>query len=320
MLIRLAIRDVVLIEALDLDFSEGLGALTGETGAGKSILLDALGLALGQRAETALVRQGAAQAVVTASFDIGDDIAIASILADNGLDGEAGEPLIVRRIVKADGGSRASINDQPVSAALLRDLGARLVEIHGQHDDRGLLAARGHRALLDAFGRFDTATVAAAHMRWRQAEAALAAAQADLETAERDREWLEHSVAELRQLAPEAGEEEMLAAERATMQKGARLSEELTSVSAHLDGSEGALAGLRQAARRLDRIAHEHEALAAALAALDRAVIEASEAEDALAQAGAALAFDPERLDRMETGSHASTASSPMNWPYWPKS
>jgi len=301
MLIRLAIRDVVLIEALDLDFSEGLGALTGETGAGKSILLDALGLALGARAETALVRQGATQAVVTASFEIADDPAIGALLADNGLDGEAGEPLIVRRIVKADGGSRASINDQPVSAALLRDLGSRLVEIHGQHDDRGLLAARGHRALLDAFGRFDTGSVAIAHGRWRDAEAALAAAQADLETAERDREWLEHSVAELRQLAPEDGEEEMLATERATMQKGARLADELATVSIHLDGSEGALSGLRQAARRLDRIAHEHEALAAALAALDRAVIEASEAEDSLAQASAALAFDPERLDRMET-------------------
>jgi len=301
MLIRLAIRDVVLIEALDLDFSEGLGALTGETGAGKSILLDALGLALGARAETALVRQGATQAVVTASFEIADDPAIGALLADNGLDGEPGEPLIVRRIVKADGGSRASVNDQPVSAALLRDLGSRLVEIHGQHDDRGLLAARGHRALLDAFGRFDTGSVAIAHGRWRDAEAALAAAQTDLETAERDREWLEHSVTELRQLAPEDGEEEMLATERATMQKGARLADELATVSIHLDGSEGALSGLRQAARRLDRIAHEHEALAAALAALDRAVIEASEAEDSLAQASAALAFDPERLDRMET-------------------
>jgi len=301
MLIRLAIRDVVLIEALDLDFSAGLGALTGETGAGKSILLDSLGLALGARADSGLVRYGAAQAVVTASFDAGDDAVIAAILAENGLDGEPGEALIVRRIVKADGGSRASINDQPVSAALLREIGGRLVEIHGQHDDRGLLNAKGHRALLDAFGRFDLAGLAQAHGRWREAEAALATARADLETAERDREWLEHAVGELRQLAPEPGEEEALAEERAAMQKGARLAEDLTGVTAHLDGSEGALAGLRQAARRLDRIAHEHEALATALAALDRAVIEASEAEDALAAAGQAMAFDPERLDRIET-------------------
>jgi DNA repair protein RecN (Recombination protein N) len=217
------------------------------------------------------------------------------------LDGEPGEPLIVRRIVKADGGSRASVNDQPVSAALLRDLGSRLVEIHGQHDDRGLLNARGHRALLDAFGRFDTGPVADAHARWRSAEVALEAARADLDTAERDREWLEHAVAELRQLAPEPGEEETLAADRAAMQKGARLAEDLSLVSGHLDGSDGALAGLRQAARRLDRIAHEHDALATALAALDRAVIEASEAEDALAEAGQAMAFEPERLDSIET-------------------
>jgi DNA repair protein RecN (Recombination protein N) len=301
MLIRLAIRDVVLIEALDLDFFAGLGALTGETGAGKSILLDALGLALGARADSGLVRQGADRAVVTASFDIGDDTVIAALLSDNGLEGEAGEPLIVRRIVKADGGSRASVNDQPVSAALLRDLGSRLVEIHGQHDDRGLLNARGHRALLDAFGRFDTGPVATAHARWRSAEAALEAARADLDTAERDREWLEHAVAELRQLAPEPGEEETLAADRAAMQKGARLAEDLSLVSGHLDGSDGALAGLRQAARRLDRIAHEHDALATALAALDRAVIEASEAEDALVEASRAMAFEPERLDSIET-------------------
>ena len=301
MLIRLAIRDVVLIEALDLDFATGLGALTGETGAGKSILLDALGLALGQRADSGLVRHGAAQAVVTASFEPGEDEVIAALLAENGLAGEPGEPLIVRRIVKADGGSRASVNDQPVSAALLRDLGGRLVEIHGQHDDRGLLNARGHRALLDAFGQFDVSDVATVHRRWREAEAALATARADLEGAERDREWLEHAVAELNALSPEPGEEETLAAERAAMQKGARLAEDMMGVAQHLDGSDGALAGLRQAARRLDRVAHEHEALAAALAALDRAVIEAAEAEQALEEAARALAFDPERLDRIET-------------------
>ncbi|HEY0270472.1 MAG TPA: DNA repair protein RecN [Sphingomonas sp.] len=301
MLTRLAIRDVVLIEALELDFASGLGALTGETGAGKSILLDALGLALGARADSGLVRHGAAQAVVTASFEPGADPVIAALLADNALDGEPGEPLIVRRIVKADGGSRAAVNDQPVSAALLRELGARLVEIHGQHDDRGLLNRQGHRALLDSFGRIDTRAVAAAHGAWRAAQAALEAARADLDSAERDREWLEHAVSELNTLGAEPGEEETLAADRAAMQKGARLADDLAAVNVHLDGSAGALAGLRQAARRLDRIAPEHEALAAALAALDRAVIEAGEAEDALARAGEAFAFDPARLDRIET-------------------
>ncbi len=301
MLVRLAIRDVVLIETLELDFAGGLGALTGETGAGKSILLDALGLALGARADSGLVRHGAAQAVVTASFETGDDPAIAALLDENGLEREPGEPLIVRRIVKADGGSRAAVNDQPVSAALLRELGGRLVEIHGQHDDRGLLNPRGHRALLDLYGRIDAAPVAAAHAAWRAAERALAAARAALAAADADRDWLEHSVAELTALGAEPGEEDMLAAERATMQKGARLADDLALVAKHLDGSDGALAGLRQAARRLDRIAAEQDDLVAALAALDRAVIEASEAEDLLARAGAALAFDPARLDRIET-------------------
>ena len=301
MLVRLAIRDVVLIEALELDFATGLGALTGETGAGKSILLDALGLALGARADSGLVRHGAAQAVVTASFETGDDPAIAALLDENGLEREPGEPLIVRRIVKADGGSRAAINDQPVSAALLRELGGRLVEIHGQHDDRGLLNPRGHRALLDLFGRIDGAPAARAFAAWREAAGALDAARAELAAAEADREWLEHAVAELTTLGADPGEEDALAAERATMQKGARLADDLALVSRHLDGSDGALAGLRQAARRLDRIAGEQDDLAAALAALDRAVIEASEAEELLARAGEAMAFDPARLDRIET-------------------
>ena len=301
MLIRLAIRDVVLIESLDLDFGDGLAALTGETGAGKSILLDALGLVLGARADSGLVRRGATQAVVTASFEIDGDAALASLLADNGLMGEPGEPLVMRRIVKADGGSRASVNDQPASAGLLREIGARLVEVHGQQDDRGLLDARGHRALLDAFGRVDRASVASAHRRWRVAEDALAAARDTLDAASRDGDWLAHATAEIAAMAPEPGEDAALAEERATMQKGARLAEDLAGLGQHLDGSEGALARLRQAARRLDRVAGEHDALARALAALDRAVIEASDAEDALAEAGEALTFDPARLETIET-------------------
>ena len=300
MLTSLAIRDVVLIEALDLSFGPGLAALTGETGAGKSILLDALGLALGVRADTGLVRQGAAQASVTAGFELPPGHAARALLAENELEAEPGEPLIIRRTVKADGGSRAFVNDQPVSAALLRQLGPTLVEIHGQHDDRGLLNPRGHRALLDAFGRIDGAGAAAAHARWRLTEEALAAATADLEAAARDREWLEHAVGELAALAPEPGEEAALAEARAMMQKGAKLADELASVTAHLGGSEGALAELRQAARRLDRIAPEHALLADALAALDRALIEAGEAEDRLARAEEAFAHDPARLEAIE--------------------
>ncbi|HMC92040.1 MAG TPA: AAA family ATPase, partial [Allosphingosinicella sp.] len=300
MLTSLSIRDVVLIESLDLEFGPGLGVLTGETGAGKSILLDALGLALGARADSGLVRQGQAQAVVSVSFDLTAAHPARALLADNGLDSEPGEPLVIRRIVKADGGSRALVNDQSASVALLRDLGALLVEIHGQHDDRGLLNPRGHRALLDAFAGVSTAGCEAAFRAWGEAEAALAAARDQLDAAARDREWLEHSVAELTKLAPEAGEEEALAGLRATMQKGARLAEDIGAVGQLLDGSEGGLSLLRQAARRLERIAGEHERLEEALAALDRALVEASDAEDRLAAAAEALAYDPARLEEAE--------------------
>jgi DNA repair protein RecN (Recombination protein N) len=300
MLTALSIRDVVLIEALDLDFGAGLGVLTGETGAGKSILLDSLGLALGMRADSGLVRQGAAQAAVTAMFELADPGPVATILAESGLDFDPSEPLTIRRIVKADGGSRAFINDQPASAGLLRELGAQLVEIHGQHDDRGLLNPRGHRALLDSFGRLDTDAVAGAHQALRTAEAALAAAREEQENAARDREWLEHAVAELTALAPETGEEEMLATRRATMQRGERIAEELQSIAELFDGAEGAFTRLRQAARILERIAGDHPALAEALAALDRALIEGSAAQEQVDEAAAALAFDPAALEADE--------------------
>ncbi len=298
MLTALDIRDVVLIEALRLDFADGLSVLTGETGAGKSILLDSLGL--GARGDAGLVRSGAGFANVTASFAVAAGHPAYALLDDNGLDHD-GE-LILRRRIAADGGGRAFVNDQPVSVALLRDLGAKLVEIHGQHDDRGLLNPRGHRDLLDAFGGLgaEVAAVGAAYTAWRAAEAALAAAAVTLEAGQRDREWLDHAVAELTALAPLAGEEAELAEARTAMQKGARLAGDLEAVTTHLLGSDGGLASLRQAARRLDRLAPEHPLLAAALASLDRAVIEASEAEDALAAAGQALSFAPEALDATE--------------------
>ncbi|SFS12178.1 DNA repair protein RecN [Sphingomonas jatrophae] len=301
MLAQLAIRDVVLIEALELDFAAGLDALTGETGAGKSILLDSLGLALGARADSGLVRSGAAQAVVTATFELSADHPAHAVLAENGLEAEPGEPLIVRRIVKADGGSRAFVNDQPAGVALLRELGAGLVEIHGQHDDRGLVNARGHRALLDAFGRLDVAAVGAAYRRWAAAEGALAQAREELDAANRDREWLDHAVAELTKLAPEPGEEAALAEERAGMQRGARLAEDIAAVEAEFAGTDGAVAALRKAGRRLERVADDHPRLADALAALDRAIVEAEDAESALADGAQALRFDPERLDEIET-------------------
>ena len=300
MLTSLSIRDVVLIESLDLEFGGGLGVLTGETGAGKSILLDALGLALGDRADSSLVRQGQAQAVVTVTFDLPAGHPARALLAENGLEGEAGEPLVVRRIVRADGGSRALVNDQSASVALLRALGGLLVEIHGQHDDRGLLNPRGHRALLDTFGGIATAAAERAYRAWGEAEAALAAAREQVESSARDRDWLAHAVEELTRLAAEPGEEAALAEFRANMQKGARLAEDIAVVGQLLDGSEGGLSLLRQAARRLERIGGEHERLEEALAALDRALAEAGEAEDRLAAAAEALAFDPQRLEEAE--------------------
>ncbi|WP_093664371.1 DNA repair protein RecN [Sphingomonas gellani] len=298
MLTALSIRDVVLIEALDLEFGGGLDVLTGETGAGKSILLDALGLALGGRGDSGLVRHGRPQAVVTATFDA--PATVFSLLEDNGLEVEPGEPLIIRRLVKADGGSRAFVNDQPASAGLLRELAGHLVEIHGQHDDRGLINPRGHRALLDIFGRVEPRDTAAAWATLREAEGALAAARAEIETAARDREWLEHAVGELTALAPEPGEEEALADRRRSMQRAEKVASELSAIDDHLEGSDGALSNLRQAARVLERIADAHPTLAEALAAVDRAVTEADLAEESLREARRELAYDERALEEDE--------------------
>lgn len=302
MLSRLSIRNIVLIEALDLDFAGGLGVLTGETGAGKSILLDALGLVLGARADSGLVRAGEDKASVTASFEFAAlPQGIRALLDDAEVEVEPGEPLILKRQLRADGGSKAFVNDQSVGVALLREIGAFLVELHGQHDDRGLVNPRGHRALLDRYARADTPAVEAAWRAWRAAEDALEEAKARIAQAAADQDLLQAHLAELTALAPEAGEEEQLAEARATMQKGERLSEDLAALEHLWAGSDSALATLRGAARRLDRIAGEHPLLAEALAALDRAVIEASEAEDRIARAVEALAHDPQMLDRIET-------------------
>jgi DNA repair protein RecN (Recombination protein N) len=297
---QLSIRDVVLIDRLELEFEPGLGVLTGETGAGKSILLDSLGLALGVRADTGLVRQGEAQASVAAEFELPSDHPAFALLAEQGIESEAGEPLLVRRTLKSDGGSRAFAGGAGVSASLLRDIANGLVEIHGQHDDRGLLNPRGHRALLDVFGRIDTGEVESAWAEVERLESELAEAREAAEAAERDRDWLEHAAKEIAALAPEPGEETSLAEERAAMQAGARAGESLSGLDELLGGSEGALAQLRTAARRIERGATEHPLLAEALASLDRALIEASEAEDRIARAAEALAFDPARLEAVE--------------------
>ena len=302
MLTRLSIRNIVLIEALDLEFAGGLGVLTGETGAGKSILLDALGLVLGNRADSGLVRAGEGRASVTASFEFGAlPEPVRSVIEDAELEIEPGEPLILKRQLKADGGSKAFLNDQPVGVALLREIAPALVEIHGQHDDRGLVNPRGHRALLDRFAGGDVAGVEAAWKQWRVARDALDAARAQLEKAAEDQDLLLAHLSELNARAPEEGEEEQLAMARADMQKGEKLTDDLAALQHLWSGSDSALASLRGAARRLDRIAGEHALLAEALAALDRAVLEAGEAEDKLERAAEALSFDPGELDRIET-------------------
>ena len=300
MLRQLVIQDVVLIDRLALDFEPGLGVLTGETGAGKSILLDALGLAMGNRADATLVRGGQRMASVSAEIELPTSHAALAMLAEQGIAPEAGEPLILRRSLKADGGSRAFAGAASVPASLLRDAAALAIEVHGQHDDRGLLNPRGHRALLDNFGRIHVAPVAVAWSGVERIGSELAEARAAADSAERDRDYLAHAVAELAALDPQPGEESRLADERAAMQAGAKAGESLDGLDQLLGGPEGALASLRLAARRIERGATDHPLLAEALASLDRAVIEASEAEDRIARAAEALAFDPARLDAAE--------------------
>jgi DNA repair protein RecN (Recombination protein N) len=300
MLRQLAIRNIVLIDRLELEFDRGLNVLTGETGAGKSILLDSLGLALGARADTGLVRQGEDSASVTAEIEIPSSHPARTVLDEQGVESEPGEPLLLRRTLKNDGGSRAFVGSTPVSAGTLRDVAALAIEIHGQHDDRGLLNPRGHRALLDMFGGIDVAPLAAAWTKVAESEQSLAQARAEAAEAERDREWLVHAVGEIEALAPEAGEESKLAEERSAIQAGAKAGELLQGLDELLGGSEGALAQLRQAARRLERGAADHPLLAEALAALDRALIEAHDAEDKIERAAEVLAYDPARLEAVE--------------------
>jgi DNA repair protein RecN (Recombination protein N) len=300
MLRQLSIRNIVLVEQLELEFESGLGVLTGETGAGKSILLDALGLALGARADVGLVRTGQDSASVSAELELPASHAARALLEDQGVETGTGESLIVRRLLKSDGGSRAFLGGTSVPAGLLRDLGAMAIEIHGQQDDRGLLNPKGHRALLDAFGSLDSKEVETAWSEVVRIEAELLQARTELAAAEREREWLVYASDEIEALSPEEGEETRLAEERSAMQAGLRAGESLVGLDELLGGSEGALSLMRQAARRIERGGADHPLLADALAALDRALIEAAEAEERIGKAAEALAFDPTRLHEAE--------------------
>ena len=301
MLRSLSVRNLVLIDSLDLEFGPGLNVLTGETGAGKSILLDALGLALGARADSQLIRQGAESASVSASFELSSDHPAWTMLDEQGF--EPADELILRRVLGADGRSRAFANGQPANVAWLRELGGLLVEIEGQSAAGGLLNVKNHRELLDSFAgngkereltsmRFDS---------WRAAVAALDKAKADLVQAQRDEEYLRHVSAELEALAPQPGEEDSLATERARLMNGQKLSAAMSDAEDEISGDHPAAASLRAAARTLE---HVQEAagghLDGTIAALSQAAIEAAEAEAALAEAVRGLDLNPRRLEEAE--------------------
>jgi len=307
MLVSLSIRNVVLIDRLDLSFETGLCVLTGETGAGKSILLDSLGLALGNRADAGLIRPGAPQASVTAAFEIEAPHPAIAILTDQDLAPSEGQ-IVLRRILGTDGRSRAYVNDQPVSVSLLRRLGDCLVEIQGQFEQRGLLDVTTHRELLDAYGR--TATLAErvgkAWAAWQAKEKAHQAAQEVLARAQQEETYLRGAVGELEALAPRPGEEKVLRDQREMLMNAERLIEAVTVAADHLTGGNrdggGAEASLAAARRALERAAAKAGGrLEPTLDALDRALVETAEAEAQIASISADLDLDSTRQDEIET-------------------
>ncbi|MFI0843419.1 DNA repair protein RecN [Mesorhizobium sp. IMUNJ 23232] len=301
MLVRLSIRDIVLIERLDIDFASGLSVLTGETGAGKSILLDALSLALGARGEASLVRHGAAQGQVTAVFDVPRNHPARAILSDNALDDDG--DIILRRVQTADGRTRVFVNDQPSSVTLMRDIGRALVEIHGQHDERALVDPGAHRDLLDSFGGHvgEARTVAAAWRRWRDAEQELGRHRAKVDAAAREADFLRASVAELSKIDPLPGEETDLAEMRASMMRVEKIASEIKDAQDVLSGANSPLPQLASLLRRLQRKAQEvPNLLDDVVKSLDEALISLDAAQSGVDVALRATEYDPERLERAE--------------------
>ncbi|HUZ72260.1 MAG TPA: DNA repair protein RecN [Stellaceae bacterium] len=302
MLLGLTIRDVVLIDRLDLAFRPGLCVLTGETGAGKSILLDALGLALGVRAESGLVRKGAEQAVVSAEFSLGADHPLRALLAEAGI-ACAGDTLVLRRAVNADGRSRAFIDDQPASVGLLRRAGELLVEIEAQFAERGLLDPATHRDALDAYGGHGAAlaTMRRAFAAWSAARAARAEATEARAAAAAQEDQLRHASAEFEALDPKPGEEASLADERQLRLNRERIAEALDSARGELSGERGGEHAIHAAQRQLERWRDKAAGrLDAALAALERAAVETREAIDAIEAEARALGSDAAALERIE--------------------
>lgn len=301
MLSRLSIRDIVLIEKLDVDLSSGLSVLTGETGAGKSILLDALSLALGARGDAALVRHGANQGQVIAAFDVAKNHPARALLADNAIDDEG--DIILRRVQTADGRTRVFVNDQPASVTLMRDLGRALVEIHGQHDERALVDAAAHRDLLDSFGGHASALSAVheAWRRWREAEQDLAAHRAKVEAAARQADFLRAAVDELSKLEPQPGEESTLAERRAVMMRSEKIASDVREADDLLSGAGAPSPQLAGLLRRLQRKASEAPGLLDdIIQSLDDALLALDDAQAAVGAAMRAIDFDPQELERAE--------------------
>jgi DNA repair protein RecN (Recombination protein N) len=302
MLARLSIRDIVLIERLDIEFSRGLAVLTGETGAGKSILLDAFALALGGRGDAGLVRHGVEQGQVTAVFDLAKGHPALTILKDNGFDDDSGE-MILRRVQLADGRTRAFINDQAISVQTMKAVGAALVEIHGQHDERALVDAATHRRLLDAFAGLEK-DVTALETLWearKTAYAALETHRANMERAARDADYLRHAADELKKLNPKDGEESKLAERRTGMMQGEKIAADLREAQEAVSGHHSPISSLAAAVRRLERRAGSSPSLVEpAVKAIDVAINALEEADQHLAAALIAADFDPAELERIE--------------------
>ena len=301
MLARLSIRDIVLIDRLDIEFASGLAVLTGETGAGKSILLDAFALALGARGDAALVRQGAEHGQVTAAFELPPAHPVRALMAQNELPAE--DELILRRVQFADGRTRAFANDQPLSAQTLKALGVALVEIHGQHDERALMDAAAHRRLLDAFGALEAEAEEVARLwherRIRAGE--VAAHRAEVERAQREADFLRHAVEELMRLAPAPSEETALADKRAVMMQAEKAAGDIREAHEALAGAQSPVPVLSAAVRRLERRAGQAPRLIEpAVRALDAALIALNEARRHLDAALAAAEHDPSELERIE--------------------
>jgi DNA repair protein RecN (Recombination protein N) len=301
MLSRLSIRDIVLIEKLDIDFASGLSVLTGETGAGKSILLDSLSLALGARGDASLVRHGAAQGQVTAVFDVPRNHPARDILSENAIDDDG--DIILRRIQTADGRTRVFVNDQPASVALMRTIGHALVEIHGQHDERALVDASAHREVLDAFGGHASAVreTAEAWRVWRSAEQELGRHKARVEAAAREADYLRAAVAELVQLDPQPGEESELAALRTDMMRAEKIASEISDAQDVLSGPSSPLPQLASLLRRLQRKAAEVPGLLDdVVTSLDEAMLSLDAAQSGVSAALRATEYDPQRLEQAE--------------------